>query len=66
MLQDRVEMLNYRPQIFGTQIQFRNGVYFLYKVVDEPNLNKRRKEIGLNTIEEYLKKFNIEYAPTLQ
>lgn len=38
-------------------------VYELYPVEDEFNLNKRRKEMGLGSIEEYLSGFNIQYIP---
>jgi hypothetical protein len=61
MLQDRIEMLNGRPQIYGTQIQFINGKNVLYKVIDEKNLNKRRADVGLGPIEDYLKHWNIDY-----
>ena len=61
MLEDRVEMINKRPQIYGTQVQFIDGKYVLYKTLDEKNLNKRRAEVGLDTIEDYLKNWDIEY-----
>ncbi|MBN2612476.1 MAG: hypothetical protein JXB00_13035 [Bacteroidales bacterium] len=61
MLKDRVEMLNQRPQIYGTQIQVIKGEHKLYKVLDEKNINNRRSEVGLEPIEDYLKRFNIVY-----
>ncbi len=61
MLTDRIEMLNRRPQIYGTQIQFIDGENKLYKVLDEQNINKRRSTVGLGPIEDYLKRFNISY-----
>lgn len=67
-LQDKYEKVNQRPQIYGTIIQ-RNedGTYALYPVLDEKNINKRRAEVGLPPIEDYLKKTqNIDYKPPVQ
>jgi len=35
--------------------------FFLFK--DEENVNKSRKEVGLQPLEEYLKLWDIKYAP---
>jgi hypothetical protein len=66
MLKDRIEMLNRRPQIYGTQIQVIDGEHKLYTVFDERNLNKRRAEVGLGPIEDYLNRFNIKYRPIIE
>lgn len=51
-------------QIYGTQISFdeKTGVYYLdlNEVIDPINLNKRRVEMDLKPIEEYLKNWNAE------
>lgn len=51
-------------QIYGTQISFdeKKGVYYLdlNEVIDPINLNKRRVEMDLKPIEEYLKNWNSE------
>ena len=51
-------------QIYGTQISFdeKTGVYYLdlNEVIDPINLNKRRAEMDLKPIEEYLKNWNAE------
>lgn len=57
---------NNLKQIYGTQIYGSNNkkgdyIQFLYPVENEKELNDRRLEIGLKRIEEYLKKFNLEY-----
>jgi hypothetical protein len=57
LLIDRVEMLNYRKQIYGSQLQEKDGKYILYDVIDPTKINERRKEMGLETIEDYLKRF---------
>ena len=51
-------------QIYGTQISFdeNTGIYYLdlNDVIDPINLNKRRAEMDLKPIEEYLKNWNAE------
>jgi hypothetical protein len=51
-------------QIYGTQISFddKTGIYYLdlNDVIDPINLNKRRAEMNLKPIEEYLKIWNAE------
>jgi hypothetical protein len=62
LLVDRVEMSNGRPQIYGSQV--RGNIvdgYKVYPIIDEINVNKRRAEVGLQPLEEYLKYFNIAY-----
>ena len=61
LLQDRIEMLNKRPQIYGTQVQMKNGKYEVYKIIDEANVDKRRAEVGLGPLDEYLENWNIKY-----
>jgi hypothetical protein len=57
LLIDRVEVINKRKQIYGSQLYEKDGKYTLYDVVEPAKLNERRKEMGLGTIEEYLKQF---------
>jgi hypothetical protein len=57
LLIDRVEFLNKRKQIYGSQVFEKNGKYTFYEVIEPAKLNERRKEMGLETIEEYLKRF---------
>jgi len=67
LLVDRIEMKNNRPQIYGTQVIVdTNGQPSLYKTIDDKNLNKRRKEVGLGSIEEYTLSFGFEFKPTLK
>jgi hypothetical protein len=60
LLVDRIELLNDRPQIYGSQITLREGKYVLYKVKDIKNVNTRRAEVGLGTLEEYLKESKVD------
>jgi len=61
LLIDRIEMFNGRPQVYGSQIQYIDGKYTIYKIIDEKNVNKRRSEVGLQPLEEYVKIWNIDY-----
>lgn len=61
LLIDRIEMHNKRPQIYGSQILRKDGNYYFYEIIDEINVNKRRSEVGLKPIEEYAKRWKIEY-----
>ena len=57
-LTDRVLVAEGKPQRYGTQIKLVDGKPTPHNLEDPENLNKRRKEIGLGTIEEYLKLFD--------
>jgi len=63
LLIDRIEMRNGRPQVYGSQITFENGKPVVYQIIDEANVNKRRAEVGLDPLENYVRKWNIEYTP---
>lgn len=62
-LKDRVLMYKGEKQIYGTQVRINNktGAQELWPVENEKDVNVRRKEVGLEPLEEYLKHFGIEY-----
>ena len=65
LLEDRILVREGKEQIYGTQLK-RNettGKYELSPIKDEENLDKRRAEVGLPPIAEYLKMFKLEYVP---
>ncbi len=64
-LEDRVALSQNKKQTYGTQLSRdpKTGKYSLDPIEDEINLNKRRKEVGLGPIEEYVKQFGIKYTP---
>ena len=65
LLVDRVRMRRGEKQLYGSQIQTKNGKSVIYPIEDEPNVNKRRAEMGLDPLEDYAKHFDIEYkVPT--
>jgi hypothetical protein len=59
-LVDRVKINTNEPQLYGTQITVTdvNKGYELKPVYKPEELNRRRKEIGLPPVEEYLEKAN--------
>ena len=56
LLEDRVAMRQGKKQIYGSQINsdYKTGKFSVYPIEDPDNINKRRADVGLNTIEEYL------------
>jgi len=57
LMKDRILMDEGKPQIFGSQI--KNGK--LYDLEEPETVNERRQEMGLEPIEEYLKRFDITF-----
>ena len=76
MMIDRYLMENKKKQLYGTQLRGKTEVvngefvakdYYLYTLEDEPNVNKRRAELGLKPLEEELKtKWGIDYVVPLK
>ena len=60
-LEDRIEVMQGRPQIYGTQLKIDNatGKRILLPIKDPENIDKRRAEIYLEPIAEYLKKIGL-------
>jgi hypothetical protein len=64
-LEDRMLIRQGKKQIYGSQfMSMEQGTGFLLPVIDPDNLDKRRKSVGLEPIEQYLKgsgiKWNLE------
>jgi len=61
-LSDRIRMREDNYQIYGTQISgdYKGNLCF-WPIYNEPGVNKRRQQLGLNRIEEYAKDFELEY-----
>lgn len=62
LLFDRV-MLNREKgiQYYGTQVNYEANK--IYPIKDEKNVDKRRQELGMEPLKDYLLKFNIIYSP---
>lgn len=61
LLIDKISLAKNGKQIYGTQFGVdKKGKHFVYPLKDKQNVNKRRKEIELGPLEEYLKYNGIE------
>lgn len=63
MLEDRIEMRNGRPQIYGSQVKVDDGVSRLWMIKDEETVNERRAAVGMEPLEEYAARFGIDWSP---
>jgi hypothetical protein len=54
-LTDRVKVNEGKPQVFGTQFHTVGNQLVPRKMIDPPNVDKRRASMGLGTLEEYRK-----------
>jgi hypothetical protein len=63
LMEDRMLIDRGEKQKYGSQVQKKNGseIWSLYPIEDPQNVNKRRAQVGLGPIEEYLKHFGIDY-----
>lgn len=65
---DRVKINSDEPQLYGTQLEINmdSTSYEPKPTIDLQNLNKRRTEMELVPIEEYIKTMNEKYYGTLK
>jgi hypothetical protein len=56
-LTDRVRLADKQKQLYGTQVRLVNGKAEPQPIEDEANVDRRRKEVGLPPLAEYLKVF---------
>jgi hypothetical protein len=54
LLLDRTLIFDNKPQIYGTQIQELHGEWVPYPIEDSLNVDKRRGEIGLFSMQQYM------------
>ncbi|MBP7512313.1 MAG: hypothetical protein KA981_10300 [Bacteroidia bacterium] len=61
LLEDRIALQKGRRQIYGSQItrNKENQLYYVRPLMDPDNVDKRRAEVGLVPIAEYLERWNI-------
>ncbi len=60
-LEDRIRVNQKLPQIYGTQFHQINGEHVPEPIEDEVNLEKRRAEMGLGTMDEQIKMMYRKY-----
>jgi len=61
MLCDRVETWQNKPQIYGTQfvpVENKDNTFKLKELIEPELVDKRRKEIGLEPLTDYIKKLS--------
>jgi hypothetical protein len=66
MLEDRVAVNHGRPQIYGSQIGWKNGKGFIQPIADEEHVNERRAAVGLEPLEKYAERFDLNWSPPVK
>ncbi|GGZ65577.1 DUF6624 domain-containing protein [Mesonia mobilis] len=63
LMEDRILMYDRKPQIYGSQVIKDNKTdkWKLYNLENKETVDRRRKEVGLNPLSEYLKRWDIEF-----
>lgn len=64
LLEDRIQMRNGKPQTYGSQITSdkETGEQVVYEIWEPEYVNQRRREVGLGPIEDYVKRWGIEWT----
>jgi len=64
LLEDRLALKHGKKQIYGSQIirNSRTGKYYLQPLQDPQNVDKRRAEVGLSPIKEYVSQWGINWS----
>jgi hypothetical protein len=62
MLEDRVALREGRKQIYGSQVKAdKNGIYHVSSLENPDNVDKRRAEVGLGPLAEYVAYWKIKW-----
>lgn len=61
LLEDRVALGNGEKQIYGSQIAMEDSGQYVAPMIDPDNVDKRRAEVGLGPIAEYLKNWDLTW-----
>ncbi len=63
LLEDKIALEEGGRQIYGTQISrdTASGVYYVSPLVEPEKVNERRSNVGLGKIEDYIKRWDIEW-----
>ena len=60
LLTDRIQVVEGKSQLYGTQAQFRYGEVRFHQIEHSTNVDQRRANMGLPPLSEYLEKLNKE------
>lgn len=63
MFEDRVAVNTGKPQIYGSQIGWKNDKPFIKPLQDETHVNERRAAVGLEPLEKYAERFGLDWSP---
>lgn len=63
LLEDRVALRQGKKQIYGSQIGDDGKNHFIQPLMDPDNVDKRRAEVGLNPLADYVKRWGIVWNP---
>ena len=63
LLEDRVAIKNGRKQIYGSQINrdLQTGEYYVLPLIDPDNVDKRRAEVGLGSLQAYIARWGMTW-----
>lgn len=61
LLEDRVALGQGKKQIYGSQVSGISGQYYLLPLEDPDNVDKRRAEVGLPPLADYVKQWQIKW-----
>lgn len=63
LLEDRVALRQGKRQIFGSQVAWNmiTNEYYVLPLADPDNVDKRRSEVGLPPLSEYLSTWNLKW-----
>jgi len=63
LMEDRSALEHGKKQIYGSQIgrDEKTGKYYIDPIEDEPNVDKRRAAVGLDSLEDYAQQWGIVY-----
>jgi len=64
-LEDRVALRQGKKQIYGSQMgrDEETGEYYVRPLEDPDNVDKRRKEVGLGKLQDYISHYGITWNP---
>jgi hypothetical protein len=65
LMEDRVLIFQQKPQVYGSQVRSNatTGKMEFFPIADEAHVDERRASMGLGTLADYGKMFDINYVP---
>lgn len=66
LLEDRVRVNHHQPQIYGSQIGWKDGKGFIQPIEDEEHVNERRAAVRLEPLEKYAERFDLHWSPPVK